>query len=109
VAAGAVLPTRESRVIATQRKNETSLEVELWEQTTPARPLGRWRLRDLPAAPAGDALAICNVTVDADGIPRLAATELVSGAAITTVALDDPGLDAATIDACRAAIAEWRP
>ena len=42
VPAGAVLPTRESRVIATRKDNETALEVELWEQidaAAPARPL----------------------------------------------------------------------
>lgn len=109
VAAGAVLPTRESHVVATSRDGETSLMVELWEQTQPPRPLGRWRLRELPSAPAGHALAVCNVTVDVDGVPRLDASELVSGAALSAIALDDPGLDAATIAACRATVAEWQP
>lgn len=109
IAAGSVLPTRESHVVSTTRDSETSLMVELWEQTQPPRPLGRWRLRDLPPAPAGHALALCHVTVDVDGVPRIGASELVSGAALTAVALDDPGLDAATIDACRATVAEWRP
>ncbi|MBZ0237157.1 MAG: hypothetical protein K8M05_32810, partial [Deltaproteobacteria bacterium] len=64
-------------------------------------------------APAGDVVAICNVTVDADGIPRLTASELVSGAAllVTPVGMleSDGGLDAETVAARRAAVSEWRP
>lgn len=109
VAAAAALPTRESRVIATTLPNQTALELELWEQTTPARPVGRWRVRDLPPASAGDALALCSVTVDADGVPRLDATELVSGLPLTIQVLDDLGLDPPTLAACRETVAEWRP
>ena len=113
VAAGAVLPTRESRVLTTRDDNEPAMEVELWEQGPAPRALGRWRLGDLPEAPAGDVVAICNVTVDADGIPRLTASELVSGAAllVTPVGMleSDGGLDAETVAARRAAVSEWRP
>ncbi len=113
VPAGAVLPTRESRVLTTRDDNEPALEVELWEHGPSPRALGRWRLGDLPAAPAGDVVAICSVTVDADGIPRLTAAELVSGAAllVTPVGMleSDGGLDPETVAARRAAVGEWRP
>ncbi len=113
VPAGAVLPTREARLIATRSDDEVAIEVELWEQTAPPRPLGRWRLGDLPTAPAGDAFALCNVTVDVDGVPRVTATELVSGAALVATPMAAPGieagLDADAIAARRAAMAEWIP
>lgn len=113
VASGAVLPTRESRAIATRDDNEVALEIELWEQAAPPRVLGRWRVGELPEAPAGDAVALCNITVDADGLPRLSASELVSGAALalTPIAVPDAdtGLDVERIAARRALVAEWRP
>lgn len=113
VPAGSVLPTREARVLTTRDDDEVAIEVELWEQMPAARALGRWRLGDLPAAPAGDVVALCNVTVDADGIPRLTASELVSGAAllVTPVGMldSDGGLDPETVAARRAAVTEWRP
>ncbi|HUQ03203.1 MAG TPA: Hsp70 family protein [Kofleriaceae bacterium] len=113
VPAGSVLPTREARVLTTRDDDERAIEVELWEQVSPPRALGRWRLGDLPSAPAGDVVAICNVTVDADGIPRLTASEMVSGAAllVTPVGMldSDGGLDAETVAARRATVTEWRP
>jgi molecular chaperone DnaK (HSP70) len=113
IEAGAVLPSREARVIPTRTDDQTSIDVELWEQREPPRPIGRWRLADLPPAPAGDTLALCSVTVDADGVPRVSATELVSGAVVAVTAVSDAsvegGLDVATIAACRTAIAEWQP
>jgi hypothetical protein len=58
-------------------------------------------------------IALCNVTVDADGIPRLTASELVTGAAllVTPVAMldADGGLDSETLAARRAAVTVWRP
>jgi molecular chaperone DnaK len=114
VAAGAVLPTREARVLTTRDDDEIAIEVELWEHVAPApRALGRWRLGDLPPAPAGDVVALCNVTVDADGIPRLTASELITGSAllVTPVGMleSDGGLDADTVAARRARLTEWRP
>ncbi|MCL4223758.1 MAG: Hsp70 family protein [Myxococcales bacterium] len=113
IAAGTVLPTRETLLLPTGRDEQTALELELWEETAPPRALGRWRLAGLPAAPAGDALAACSVTVDVDGLPRVSATELVSGLPLTVTPLPEPGvdsgLDAATLAACRAAVEAWQP
>ena len=109
VAAGAVAPTRAARVIPTRHADQDAIEVELWEETSPRRLLGRYRVGGLPPAPAGDALALCSVTIDVDGVPRLAATELVSGAPLTVAPLAEAGLDAATIAAQRPVVAAWRP
>ncbi len=109
IAAGAVVPTRAARVIPTHRVGQDALEVELWEDTTPPRALGRYRIGGLPPAPAGDALALCTVAIDGNGIPALTATELVNGAALTVTPLVEAGLDAATLAERRPIVAEWRP
>lgn len=83
IAQSAVVPTREHRVLATRRDEQARIEFDLWEGESPDptqnRHLGRYAIVDLPPAPAGDVLALLEVTIDTDGVVRLGATELVTG------------------------------
>ena len=96
VTQSAVVPTREHRVLATRSEDQARLEFDLWEGDSPDpannRHLGRYAILDLPLAPAGDVLALVEVTVDTDGTVRLGATELVSGERLALEQLYHAGL-----------------
>jgi molecular chaperone DnaK len=97
----AVVPTREHRLLATRQDEQTRIEFDLWEgeSAEPAanRHLGRYAIVDLPPAPAGDVLALVEITVDTDGTVRLGATELVSGERLTLEQLYHAGLSRADV------------
>jgi len=101
IAQSAVVPTREHRVIATRQDEQPRIEFDLWEgeSSEPAanRHLGRYAIVDLPAAPAGDVLALVEVTIDTDGTVRLGATELVTGERLTLEQIYHAGLSRADV------------
>ena len=101
IAQNAVVPTREYRVLATRSDDQARLEFDLWEgeSADPAknRHLGRHAVIDLPPAPAGDVLALVEVTLDTDGVVRLGATELVSGERLTIEHVFHAGLSRAEV------------
>ncbi len=109
VASGAVAPIRASQVVPTAEAAQERLEVELWEQGLRNRPYGRYALTGLPAAPAGDVIATCDVLVDADLVPRLTARELVSGAALTVAAVAEAAISPDALAALREHVIAWRP
>jgi molecular chaperone DnaK (HSP70) len=83
IAQSAVVPTREHKLIPTRFDEQVRVEFDLWEgesnDPTANRHLGKYAIVDLPEAPAGDVLVLVEVTIDADGVIRLGATEMVSG------------------------------
>ncbi|HEY4059074.1 MAG TPA: Hsp70 family protein [Kofleriaceae bacterium] len=83
IARSSVVPTREHRVFATKKDEQTRIEFDVWEgesaDSTQNRHLGRYAAVDLPEAPAGDVLVLVEVTLDTDGTVRLGASEMVSG------------------------------
>jgi molecular chaperone DnaK len=101
IAQSAVVPTREHRVLATRAEDQARLEFDLWEGESPDpaqnRHLGRYAILDLPLAPAGDVLALVEVTIDTDGTVRLGATELVSGERLALEQLYHAGLARADV------------
>lgn len=109
LAAGAVAPARGLRVIATTTADVDRLEVELWEQGARPRPISRHALSGLPATAAGDAVAICEVAVDADLLPTLAARELVTGAALAVTTLAEAAVEPDRLAVLRSRVAGWRP
>ena len=78
----ATIPTREHKIIATLRDGQRTLAFDVYEGESPDpadnRHLGRYACVGLPAAPAGEVLIMVELTVDVDGILRVAATELGS-------------------------------
>jgi molecular chaperone DnaK len=101
IAQNAVVPTREYRVLATRNDDQARIEFDLWEGESPDparnRHLGRHAVIDLPPAPAGDVLALVEVTLDTDGTVRLGATELVSGERLTIEHVFHAGLSRAEV------------
>ncbi len=79
----ATIPTREHRIVATNKDNQREIYFEVYEggSDTPAanRQLGRFVCRDLPDAPAGEVMLLVEFTVDVDGILHVATSELGSG------------------------------
>jgi molecular chaperone DnaK len=101
IAQSAVVPTREHRVLASRHDDQTRLEFDLWEGESSDpdgnRHLGRYAIADLPPAPAGDVLALVEVTLDTDGTVRLGATELVTGERLTLELVYHAGLSRAEV------------
>ncbi|MEZ4364043.1 MAG: Hsp70 family protein [Kofleriaceae bacterium] len=97
-----VVPTREHRVLLTKQENQQSIEFDLWEgaSTDPAENthLGRFALVELPLAPAGEVLALIEVTIDVDGTVRLAGTELISSQSLSIEQLSHTGLERTEIE-----------
>ncbi len=91
-----VVPTREHRVLLTKLENQQTIEFDLWEgsSTDPAgnTHLGRFAIVELPPAPAGEVLALIEVTIDVDGTVRLASTELISSQGLSVEQLSHTGL-----------------
>lgn len=83
IARSSVVPTREHRVFATKKDDQTRIDFDIWEGEShdPAqnRHLSRYAVLDLPEATAGDVLVLVEVTLDTDGTIRLGASEMVSG------------------------------
>ncbi|HVV87227.1 MAG TPA: Hsp70 family protein [Kofleriaceae bacterium] len=109
IAAGTIAPTRALRVVATEQAEQEQLDVELWEQGPRTRPYARYTVGGLPAAPAGDAIATCDVMIDADLLPRLAARELVTGHPLAVAATAEAAIDAGALAALRERVTAWRP
>jgi len=107
VPVGAIAPTREVRLIARDRPDRTAVEVELWEELPVPRPYGRYQIGGLP--PGTGAIAACELTVDVDRIPRIDASDLVNGAALTVTPLLEVGLAADAVAALRDQLAAWTP
>ena len=101
IAQSSVVPTREHRVLATRQDEQARIEFDLWEGESPEpaanRHLGKYAIVDLPAAPAGDVLALVEVTIDTDGTVRLGATEMISGERLTLEQLYHAGLSRADV------------
>jgi molecular chaperone DnaK len=110
IAQSAVVPTREYRVLATRADDQSRIEFDLWEGESPDptknRHLGRHAVIDLPPAPAGDVLALVEVTLDSDGTVRLGATELVSGERLTIEHVVHAGLSRAEVTRLARRLAE---
>lgn len=101
IAQNAVMPTREHRLIATRHDDQRRIEFDLWEgesrDPSHNRHLGRYAAVDLPTAPAGEVLVVVEVTLDADGVVRVSATELVSGQRVALEPLYQAGLSRADV------------
>jgi molecular chaperone DnaK len=97
-----VVPTREHRVLLTKQDNQQTIEFDLWEgaSTDPAgnTHLGRFAVVELPPAPAGEVLALVEVTIDVDGTVRLAGTELISSLGLSVEQLSHTGLERTEIE-----------
>jgi molecular chaperone DnaK len=80
----ATIPTREHKIVATVVDGQTELAIDVYEGESPIlgqdRLLGRFVCSGLPAAPAGNVLVLVELTVDVDGILRVAASQLGSDA-----------------------------
>jgi molecular chaperone DnaK len=96
IGVNSVLPTREHRVLATRIDEQNRIEFDLWEGESlnpkSNRLLGRYATPELPRAAAGDVLVTLEVTIDADGTIRLAATELISGERLAIEQISHAGL-----------------
>lgn len=97
-----VVPTREHRVLLTKQENQQTIEFDLWEGSS-ADPagnthLGRFAIVELPPAPAGEVLALVEITIDVDGTVRLAGTELISSQGLSVEQLTQTGLERTEIE-----------
>jgi molecular chaperone DnaK len=110
IAQSSIVPTREFRLLATRTDEQARIEFDVWEgeSTDPAmnRHLGRYAVLDLPTAPAGDVLALVEVTLDTDGVVRLGASELVSGERLTLEQIFHAGLSRSEVGRLAKAMAE---
>jgi molecular chaperone DnaK len=110
IAQSAIVPTRELRLLATRTDEQARIEFDVWEGESPDpaqnRHLGRYAVLDLPPAPAGDVLALVEVTIDTDGVVRLGASELVSGERLTLEQLFHAGLTRAEVGRLTKTLAE---
>jgi len=101
IAMNAVVPTREHRVLPTRQDEQRRLEFDLWEgedeDATKNRHLASYVLVDLPEAPAGDVLALVELTLDTDGTVRISAMELVSGDRLQLEQIKHAGLGRADV------------
>jgi molecular chaperone DnaK (HSP70) len=107
IAAKTLAPMRAVRLIARERPDRTALDLELWEDTRPPRPYGRYHIAGLPAG--SGAIAACEVTVDVDQIPRIDASDLVNGGALTVTPVVEVGLGPDELAALRATVCRWNP
>ncbi|MBK9033587.1 MAG: Hsp70 family protein [Myxococcales bacterium] len=99
---GAIAPTREVRLIARDRPDRAAIDLELWEDTVPPRPYGRYQIGGLPLGTG--AIAACEVTVDVDRIPRIEASDLVNGGALDVTPVVEVGLGPDDLAALRAVV-----
>jgi molecular chaperone DnaK len=80
----ATIPTREHKILATTSDGQRSIAIDVYEgesaEIAHNRHLGRFVCGELPDAPAGEVLLLVEFTVDVDGILRVSATEMSSGA-----------------------------
>ncbi|MBL8621858.1 MAG: hypothetical protein JNK64_11160 [Myxococcales bacterium] len=106
IPAGAIAPTREVRLIARDRADRLTIDLELWEDSAPPRPYGRYRIAGLP--PGNGAIAACEVTIDVDRIPRIDASDLVNGGALAVEPVVEVGLGPDELAELRAAVCEDR-
>lgn len=106
IPAGAIAPTREVRLIARDRVDRLTIDLELWEDSAPPRPYGRYRIAGLP--PGSGAIAACEVTIDVDRIPRIDASDLVNGGALAVEPVVEVGLGPDALAELRAAVCEDR-
>lgn len=97
-----VVPTREHRVLLTKQDNQQTIEFDLWEGASvdPAgnTHLGRFAVVELPQAPAGEVLALIEVTIDVDGTVRVGGTELISSQGLSVEQLSHTGLPRSEIE-----------
>ncbi len=96
IAQNAVVPTREHRVFRTRQDDQQRIEFDVWEGESPDaarnRHIGRYAIRDLPEAAAGDVMVLVELTLDTDGAFRISATELISGERLQLEQLVHAGL-----------------
>ncbi|HEY5951655.1 MAG TPA: Hsp70 family protein, partial [Kofleriaceae bacterium] len=71
--------------------------------------LGRYAAVDLPEAPGGDVLVLVEITVDTDGVLRLAASELVSGDRVMIEQVYHAGLSRADVTRLTKQLTESQP
>lgn len=109
VASGTIAPARAMQIVPTSRADQDELEVELWEQGARTRLFGRYAVTGLPAAPAGDAIAVCQVIVDADQVPALTARELATATPLTVTAVAESAIAPDALAAARDQVTAWRP
>jgi molecular chaperone DnaK len=101
IARNATIPTREHRIVATTKSDQTELYFEVYEGESANarvnRQLGRFLCRDLPKAPAGEVMILVEFTVDVDGILRVSTSELGTGERRELRMLATAGLSSADV------------
>jgi molecular chaperone DnaK len=85
IPANTSIPTRERKIFATTEDNQTFVAIEVYQgqsaSTSQNRRLGRFVLGDLKPAPRGHTRVEVSLTLDADGILQVSATEQGTGKA----------------------------
>lgn len=113
IAQSSVIPTREHKVLPTRHDDQVRVEFDLWEgesaDPSANRHLGRYAAVDLPEAPGGDVLVLVEITVDTDGVLRLAASELVSGDRVMIEQVYHAGLSRADVTRLTKQLTESQP
>ncbi len=113
IARSSVVPTREHRVFATRKDDQTRIDFDIWEGESPDpaqnRHLSRYAVLDLPEATAGDVLVLVEVTLDTDGTIRLGASEMVSGERLQLEQVFHAGLARSDVVRLAKAMAESPP
>lgn len=113
IARSSVVPTREHRVFATRKDDQTRIDFDIWEGESPDpaqnRHLSRYAVLDLPEATAGDVLVLVEVTLDTDGTIRLGASEMVSGERLQLEQVFHAGLARTDVVRLAKAMAESTP
>jgi molecular chaperone DnaK (HSP70) len=83
----------------------------VWEGEADApagnRLLARYQISELPEAPAGEVLALVEVTVDVDGTCRVTASELVSGERPPMQVIGQSGLPRAAVAEMTTMVNAW--
>lgn len=101
----ATIPTREHRIVATTKTDQSELYFEVYEgesaNADDNRQIGRFLCKDLPKAPAGEVMLLVEFTIDVDGILRVSTSELGSGERPELRMLATAGLSRVELDHIR--------
>ena len=102
IMANSTIPAQASELFTTYVDNQTGVDINIYqgerEFVKDCRNLGRFRLKGIPAMPAGLARVQVNFLVDTNGILTVSATEERSGQAAKIEVIPSHGLTTEEID-----------